>query len=458
MFRKNYFTFLLTLVLFAASGIVVFAQTAPVSGRVEMKKADGSSEPVAGALVEVFRTDQKGKFPSDKTGKKGDFAFAGLPLGGTFAFSISGPNVAPRIVPNIRAGADKLVIVVAEGNGKKLTEEEVRQSLAAPAAATNTGAAVAEAPAAAKELTAEQKKQKEDYDKKVAEVNAGNERAKNANAIIGKAVAEGSKAFEAKNYDLAITKFDEGINADPEFAGSAPVLLNNKALSLKNRAVENYNKAIKGDPSAKAAALESVKTDFNNAAAATDRALEILKTAKAPDAEAQKNYDAAKLNALTIRKEIYGLLNLTGVDKTKGKEAVTAYEEYLAAEPDAQKKAASRVGLAEAYQQSNQYDESIAEYEKVLTDDPENMDALVGAGLSLVNMGYISQETDKEKAKTQFQQSINYLQKFVDLSKSPKNQDNISVRKYKDDAVAIIDTLKKEQSVAPQKGAAKKKP
>ncbi|MEO8071630.1 MAG: tetratricopeptide repeat protein [Acidobacteriota bacterium] len=457
MFRKNYFTFLLMLALFAVSGSVVFAQTAPVSGRIEMKKADGSSEPVAGALVEVFRTDQKGKFPSDKTGKKGDFAFAGLPLGATFAFSISGPKIAPRLVPNIRAGADNLVIVVAEGDGKKMTEEEVRQSLAAPAASTtNTGAATAEAPVAAKEMTAEQKKAKEEYDKQVTEVNSKNEKAKNANAIISKVVAEGSKAFEAKNYDLAITKFDEGINADPDFAGSAPVLLNNKALSLKSRAVDNYNKAIKGDPSARASALESVKTDFNNATAATDRALEILKNAKAPDAEGQKNYDATKLNALTIRKEVYGLMALTGVDKTKGKEAVTAYDEYITAEPDAQKKAASRLGLAEAYQQADQYDESITEYEKVLAEDPENVDALVGAGLALVNMGYISQETDKEKAKAQFQQSINYLQKFVDLSKSPKNQDSLAVKKYKDDAEAIIDTLKKEQSVAPQKNAKKK--
>ena len=459
MFRKNYFTFLLAVALFSLSGSVVFAQTAPVSGRVEVKKAGDVTEPVQGAVVEVYRTDQKGKFPADKTGKKGDFAFAGLPLGATFAFAVSGPKIAPRVIPNIRAGADKLVITVTEGDGRKLTEEEVRQSLAAPASTGTAAAAPAAdtAAAPAKELTAEQKKAKEEYEKEVAAVNSKNEKAKNANAIIGKAVAEGNKAYQAKDYDTAITKFDEGINADPDFAGSAPVLLNNKALSLKNRAVDNYNKAIKSDPASRAGALESVKTDFNNAVAATDRALEILKDNKAPDAEMQKNYDSSKFNALTIRKEVYGLMLLTGVDKTKGKESVIAYEDYIAAEPDAQKKSASRLGLAEAYQQANQYDESIAEYEKVLAEDPENMDALVGAGLALVNTGYINQETDKDKAKEQFQQSINYLQKFIDLSKSPKNQDSAAVKKYKDDAVAIVDTLKKEQSVTPQK-TTKKKP
>ncbi|CAN5340414.1 hypothetical protein BH20ACI1_BH20ACI1_21850 [soil metagenome] len=456
MFRKNYFTFLLAIALFSLSGSIVFAQTAPVSGRVEVAKAGDVTEPVQGALVEVYRTDQKGKFPSDKTGKKGDFAFAGLPLGATFVFAVSGPKIAPRIVPNIRAGNDKLVIIVTEGDGKKYTEDEVRQALAAPTATAATGSGAAETPT--KELTAEQKKEREEREKQIAEITAKNKKAENANAIISKAVAEGSKAYQANDYDTAIAKFEEGINADPDFAGSAPVLLNNKALSLKGRAVNNYNDAVKGKAADKAAALESVKTDFTNAIATTDRALEILKNNKAPDPEAQKSYDAAKLNSLTIRKEVYGLMLLTGVDKTKGKEAVTAYEEYLASEPDAQKKAASRLGLAEAYQQANQYDEAIAEYEKVLAEDAENVDALVGAGLALVNMGYINEETDKDKAKAQFQQSINYLQKFLDLSKSPKNQDNAAVKKYKDDAVAIIDTLKKEQSVAPQKTTTKKKP
>lgn len=456
MFRKNYFTFLLVIALFSLSGSIVFAQTAPVSGRVEVAKAGDVTEPVQGALVEVYRTDQKGKFPSDKTGKKGDFAFAGLPLGATFVFAVSGPKIAPRIVPNIRAGNDKLVIIVTEGNGKKLTEDEVRQALAAPTATAATTTPTADT--SPKELTAEQKKAKEEYEKQVAEITTKNKKAENANAIIAKAVAEGSKAYQDNNYDLAIAKFEEGINADPDFAGSAPVLLNNKALSLKNRAVNNYNDAVKGKSPDKAAALESVKADFNNAAAATDRSLELLKNNKAPDPEAQKNYDAAKLNSLTIRKEVYGLLLLTGVDKTKGKEAVVAYEEYLATEPDALKKSTSRLGLAEAYQQANQYDEAIGEYEKVLAEDAENVDALAGAGLALVNMGYINQESDKAKAKDQFQQSINYLQKFLDLSKSPKYQDSAAVKKYKDDAVAIIDTLKKEQSVAPQKVTTKKKP
>ncbi|MGI8882772.1 MAG: hypothetical protein ACR2IA_00825, partial [Pyrinomonadaceae bacterium] len=78
MFRKNYYTFLLATALFLTSGLAVLAQTSPVRGRVELVKADGTKEPVAGAMVEPFRTDAKGKAPSAKTNKKGEFSFAGL--------------------------------------------------------------------------------------------------------------------------------------------------------------------------------------------------------------------------------------------------------------------------------------------------------------------------------------------------------------------------------------------
>ena len=439
MFRKNYFTFLLAAALLLTGSSLIFAQTAPVSGRVEMKKADNTTEPVAGALVEVFRTDQKGKFPAGKTGKKGDFAFAGLPLGATFVFSVSGANIAPQIVPGIRAGADKIVITVAQGDGKKLTEDEVRQSLTAPA---TTGTGTAPVAATSKELTAEQKKQKEEYDKQVADVTAKNEKAKNANEIIAKSVAEGNKAFEAKNYDLAIAKFDEGINADPDFVGSAPVLLNNKALSLTIRATNSYNQNIKADAATKSAAMESVKKDFAAAVAASDRSLELLKTASATDAAAQKNYDSAKFSALSNRKEAYKLMIKTGSDRSKGKEALTAFQEYMAAEPDAKKKSDAQLALGEALQDSNDFDQAVVEFEKVLAVDANNVDALSGAGFSLVNIGYINND------KAKLQQGANYLQKFADVAPD--------TNKYKADAKALIESLKKEQNVAPQKTAKKK--
>ena len=82
MFRKNYLTvFLAALVVFVGSA-AVFAQNAPVRGIVKLQKADGTTEPVVGAVVEAYRTDiDKGKMPSAKTNKRGEFSFVGFPLG-----------------------------------------------------------------------------------------------------------------------------------------------------------------------------------------------------------------------------------------------------------------------------------------------------------------------------------------------------------------------------------------
>jgi hypothetical protein len=105
MFRKDYFKLILALALIVIGGSVIFAQTAPVSGKVELQKADGTKVPVQGALVEVYRVDIKSTMPSDKTDKKGNFSFAGLPLGATFVLSVSAPGAKPGYLQNVKPGS-----------------------------------------------------------------------------------------------------------------------------------------------------------------------------------------------------------------------------------------------------------------------------------------------------------------------------------------------------------------
>ena len=433
MFRKNYFASLLTIALLLAGTVAVFAQTAPISGRVELKKADGTTAPVAGAMVEVFRTDIKAKFPSAKTDKKGNFNFAGLPIGSILTLSFSGQGVKPDFLANVKAGSENLVITLSEGDGNRLAENEVRGASNNAAASATTGGEAKPA-----ELTAEQKKQQAEYEKKLSEATSKNKQIEQSTAIIKASLEQGSKAFEAKNFDLAIAKFDEGYNADPDFAGTAPVLLNNKSSVLINRATVNYNLAVKNpDAAAKKAAMDSVKADYANAVVASDKAITLLTGATASDAAVQKNYDANKFQALANRKEAYRLMTKTGADRSKGKETLAAFSEYIALEPDAKKKSDAQLALAEALQDSQEFDLAIVEFEKVLAQSPDNIEALAGAGFSLVNVGYISSD------KTKFQQGTNYLQRFSDLAPDS--------HKYKADAKGLIETLKKEQSVAPQK-------
>ena len=465
MLSKKYFASTAAALLVLFGGTAVFAQTAPVRGRVELKKADGTVEPVAGAKIEGYRTDAKGKIASAKTNKKGEFAYAGLPLGQTFVLVASGEKIAPGMRPNVRAGFEDVVITVNEGDGKVLTEEEVRAAVSGKAPANNTNAAAntptatpaaTPAPAtatteqsAASKMTPEElkkaqedaKKAKEKYDKELAETTEKNKKITESNEISRKAFEEGNAAINSKNFDLAISKYDEALAAQPDLIGATTVFLNNKSIALVNRATGNYNKAVQEGPAAKTAALPIIKKDYEDAIVATNRSLEIYKAST--DAAAQKKYEDQQFVALSQRKEAFRLIVKTGADRTRSKETGTAFEEYLAVEKDPKKKADTQLAYAEALQDTNEFEAAAAEFEKVLATDPNNVDALAGAGLSLVNVGYVNND------KTKFQQAANYLQKFDELAPA--------THRYKADAKGIVETLKSEQKVTPQKVTTTKK-
>lgn len=443
MFRKNYFTVLSAAALLLIGSSAIFAQTAPVRGKVELVKADGTREPVTGAIVEPFRTDAKGKAPSAKTNKKGEFSFAGLQLGQTFALSISAPNIKPALQPGIKAGMEDVNITVSEGDGKRWTEDEVRQALSAPASngssSTSAAATTAAEPDNKKvELTAEQKKAQAEYEAKVKEVTAKNENIKKNTEIVQRALKEGNDAFGSKNYDVAVVKYTEGIDAEPDYVGSAPILLNNKGAALKNRAIDIYNQAVKStDQTGKAASMAKVKQDLQDAVASYSRSWTILKAAQPTEIPNQANYETAKLQALTGLTESHRLLAQTKSDTTKGAEAEAAFTDYFAVETDAAKKAKAQIVLGDILRDSGNYEKALSAYQAVLQNSPNNPDALVGAGLMLVNIGYVGND------KSKFQEASNYLQKF--LSVAP------ATHPFNDDAKAVIDTLKKEQNVTPQK-------
>ena len=444
MFRKNYFTFLLAIALFLVSGISAFAQNGPITGRVELTKADGTKVPAAGVLVEVYRMDQKAKFPSDKTDKKGNFAFAGVPLGGKYVLSISGAGIAPQIYPNVPPGAENIVIPVTEGDGKRWTEEEVKQSLTSRTN-TNTTTNTTQTNVNSEET----KKREEEIKKQNEQILAENEKIKKSNEIINtsqkegnQAFADGTKAFDEKNYALAttnygvaITKFEEGFNAAPTFASSATTFLNNLAASYIRRAEANYKTITKDN---RATVLESIKNDTQKAADASDKNLEILKTATPKDEKQKLEFEARKFDALRNRKYAYYLIVRTGADRTKGKEAIVAFQEYLAAETNIVEKTKSQITYAEILLDLQESDQAFAEYEKILATNPDNIEALAGAGFSMVDVAYKNGED-----KARFQIAANYLQRFYDLAPTTHER--------KEDAKNILDLFKKDYKITPQK-------
>src|SRR5918912_1699485 len=86
--------------LLAACGVIASAQVTQINGKVTLKQADGSVAPVAGAQVDIYRTDIKWE-DHVKTNKKGEYIHAGVPCVGTYTIVVSAPGAHPDFVRDV---------------------------------------------------------------------------------------------------------------------------------------------------------------------------------------------------------------------------------------------------------------------------------------------------------------------------------------------------------------------
>jgi tetratricopeptide (TPR) repeat protein len=428
MFRRYFLPLLASIAFVFSTCLLVSAQSGQLRGIVTLKQADGTVVPAADAIVDVFRTDLPGDFQL-KTNKKGEFVHAGLALQGTYTVSVSMPGAQPYYLPGVRPGREEDVkIEMAVGNGKRLTRDDIK-ALSAKAPGTSTGGGGE---------TAEDKAKRAELIKKNAEIEAANKRAESSNATIDRTFKAGNEALRAKNYDVAITQYDEGLTADPEHPG-APALLTNKTMALNARAVDKFNAAVRAtDDAAKNAGIESAKKDWQAAAESSAKAVTMLKAA--PAAADAATAEATKRNlyfALLARADAMRLF-VTKVDQSKASEGVTAYQEYIAAETDPVKKTKAEHDLAQMLFDANVFDQALASYQKILAASPDDLVALLRSGQILFNIGAMN---NNDKAK--YQEAANYLAQFVE--KAPDTDP------LKSDAKAILDTLKDQANVKPEK-------
>lgn len=427
MFRK-FGSFLIFSAAIALASVNVFAQSAPVSGKVEKQNPDGTREPVANALIEVYRVDIKAGFPSARTNRRGEFSFAGLPFAAEFVFAVSAPGCAPTVFSNVRAGMDKILITMYPGDGSKLTEAEVRAG-----ARGTTGPGAEPDPKASEE----QKKAEAEYQAKLKEVEAKNEKAKRVNEIVGEAIKSGNAAYEAKNYDLAISKYSEGIDADPNFAGTAPVLMNNRSTAYRMRGVNTYNSSVREtDPARKVELQRSAKSDLAASAEGFLGSWNILKNASPTDFSDRSLLDSTKMGALSGAVETFRVAAATGqVADSVIDAAKILVPEYVNAEQDAAKKAAAMLVLGDVYREAQRREEAVAAYRALLDKYPDNIDGIAYLGLVLVDLSWLN-NNDKEMA----QEGANLLQRFVGMA--PDNH------KMKEGAKGYLEILK-AQNVVP---------
>jgi tetratricopeptide (TPR) repeat protein len=436
MFRKF---LLISFVALLAAFVVVdnsLAQGAPVRGVVKVKKADGTEAPVAEAIVDAYRMDLgRGTMHSAKTNKRGEFSFVQFPLGQTFALAVSGPGIGPRVEPGVKGGNENIVIIVSEGDGRKLTEAEVREVVAS----------AAKAPAGGGGESAEDKKKREELEKKNAEIIEKNKKIQEGDAVARKANEDGVAALKAKDYNTAIAKFSEGVAAVPDFVGSTPVMLNGKMVALRARGYEAYREgAANTDAAARKAKYEQANKDYDEGLAAFTQAMAVIKAAPAAtDPNEQKTRANITLELLTNAVEIHRLKAVGGVDTTKGAEAKAVIEEYLAAETDPVKKAKTEMTLGDILRENGDCEGAIAAYKKILERSADDVDALAGAGLCMFSVGYGNSD------KAQMQEGLNLMTRFSELAPD--------THKLKTSVKDAVDLLKNEQKLTPQKAPAKRK-
>lgn len=434
MRHKNYFSFLLAALMLLAGGGIASAQVGPLRGHVIMTRADGTKTPVEGAIIDVFRMDIAGKYET-KTNKKGQFVFAGLPVSGTYAVAASAPNAQPNVLQGVKAGQDiDFELVLTPGDGKRWTLDELKASFASGGAAA--------APAGGRGESAADRAKREEMERNNAAVAAENQKNVNVNAVLNRTFKAGQEALVARRWDDAITNFKEGLAADPE----QPALLVSMAEAYRLRGAERYNTAVKlkADDPNKDTGIKSAQQDWRDAAQAASKAVELIKKkmaapaagGAAPDAGAQAQQNQNRLAALDVRAKIMQLV-VTKVDTTQIDAGLAAFQEYMAAETDAAKKTKAHNDLAKMLLDAGAADKALVEYQKILDANPDDVDALIGAGLALYNLAYASND------KAKFQEAANYLQRFVD--KAP------DTNPLKADAKAVLEEVKNQQNIKPER-------
>ena len=425
MHRKYFFISMAAAILLLVATVSVSAQIERLSGTVMLKQADGQTTPIEKATVKVYRTDKGGERETT-TNKKGKYTLV-LDIAGEYVMVLSAPNAQPKVIPNVGPREQEYDITLDPGDGRVYTKEEVMAALsgkakpssgAATGATSNTGATT---PTVSKEENAK----REDVKRKNEEIAAKNKKVEESNAIVIRTFKAGNEALKAKRYDEAITQYKEGLVADPEQAS----LLTNMSVALRERGVERYRAA--KDEAARAAA----KKDFTDALEAATKALEVVKAEPAAtDATGKSQQDLRKRLALFAKAEAMRRY-VSLVDKSQADAGMTAYDELIAVLTDPAQKLEYQLAQARMLFDAGVSDKAAAAYEKILATNPENVDAILYAGLALYGTG----------DKTQYQKAADYLQRFVD--KAP------DTHPIKSDAKAVLENLKNQENVKPQSTA-----
>ena len=396
MFRKFYFVPVLFIALFAMSSISTFAQ-GRVTGMVLIKKGDAEPVPFQGAKVDCYRIDIKQKCRSTKTNKRGEFLILGMPWTSKVVLAVSGEGVSPIVSPDITPSDKQIKLLVQEGNGEVFTEDRVREILKEVPAPTSGGG----------KISKEDKAAIEAREKEIADIKARNEKKEEKNKLRIQYLKEGEEAFKSKDWGLAIEKFGAGYDVDPTYLGSAPLFLNNKAIAIKQKTIQDFNAAVnsKDKPRIRKAQL-AIVSDFADSLELVNKAANMLKNGKADESINAENIKKGILLSEETAKDTYVIMGKINVNLAS----------YLSSEEDSAR--------------------AVKIYKDSLTLLPKNPDVIAGIGLALFSSsGYTNKQEEKQEA-------LNYMAYY--MKEAPKGHSMRAAIK------GLMDFLVGDEKMKPQ--------
>lgn len=394
---------------FALLSTIALAQTTQIEGTIKLKAEDGTTKPVPNAVIDIYRTDIKGKYDA-KTDKSGHYVRLGMPVAGTFLVVVSGPGLEPTWVNGVRLlSGEPVDVIVRPGDGTRMTLEQVQAAMkqqkgGGPAQPTVSAADKAKIELSKKEYEAKKKEADEmqsNFDVLRTRYNAGVE------------------LMKTNQYQAAMSEFEAASGGDPgKHAAFAELTYRanaNLAEAHYQIGVDLFNQKKR----------DEAKPHFEKAIAAVNKALAVATSSTEPAAPTDLivYYNILAKNA-GLLVEYYGVADI--VDNTL---KTIEKAETL----DTANKGKWGVTRANMLRFSGRTDEAIAAYKAVLATEPNNVDAIYNMGLTLLG------STDKEK----LQEAANALADFV--SKAPAEDKRVP------DARNSLEVLKNEFKVQAEK-------
>ena len=412
------------LVLAAAGSFSIITATAaygqgagmsPIEGTVKLKAKDGTTAPVEGAVIDIWRLDINGHWEV-KTDKKGHYIRLGMPFVGEFIVAASAPGCSPFYLAGVKLSQQTVYDVeLSPGDGSRFTLDQVKKAMAAggvtpgqqgPSQADKTKAA---------EATKAQKEQAEKNQK--------------LQAVLDEAVKHyntGVQLKNASNLEGALSEFEEASKLDPSEHAFYAELVHKASANVAETdyqlGADLFNKKQK----------DEAKKHFEDAVTAINRAIAVAPMDKSPTVNTQLvvYYDILGKN-VKLLVEFFGEANL--IEPTvKSLDAAEGIDQ-------AANKKKWEVEKADLYRFAGQTDQAVAAYKSALALDPNDLDALYGIGLTLIA------NQDKEV----LQQAANYLGDFV--AKAPASDKRVV------DVKSAIEALKQTYNVEAEKPSKRKK-